>query len=76
MNTKGLIDKTDNLRTPDEGNVFVDKPSIPKPTTRRVDINVLKSKLYEEENKEFKKNLYVLSLLILILGVLGLYLSF
>ena len=41
----------------------------------RVDINVLKSKLKETESKEFKKNLYLLSSLILILGFLGIYLS-
>ena len=41
----------------------------------RVDINVLKSKLQETESKEFKKNLYILSSLILALGILGIYLS-
>jgi hypothetical protein len=40
-----------------------------------VDINVLKSKLQETEDKEFKKNVFVLSSLVLALGILGIYLS-
>ena len=43
--------------------------------TNRVDINVLKSKLQETESKEFKKNAYILSSLVLGLGILGIYLS-
>ena len=43
---------------------------------KRVDINILKSKLQETESKEFKKNLIILSSLILGLGILGIYLSF
>ena len=42
---------------------------------KRVDINVLKSKLQEAESKEFKKNVTILSSLILGLGILGIYLS-
>ncbi len=38
-------------------------------------INVLKSKLQETESKEFKKNILILSSLILGLGILGIYLS-
>ena len=41
----------------------------------RVDINVLKSKLQESESKEFKKNVYILSSLVVGLGALGIYLS-
>ena len=44
-------------------------------TKKRVDINVLKSKLQESESKEFKKNIIFLSTLVLGLGVLGVYLS-
>ena len=42
---------------------------------QRVDINILKSKLQETESKEFKKNLIILSSLVLGLGILGIYLS-
>ena len=43
--------------------------------SQRVDINVLKSKLQESESKEFKKNVFILSSLILALGFLGIYFS-
>ena len=44
-------------------------------TSKRVDINVLKSKLQQSESKEFKKNLYILSVLVILLSSLGIYLS-
>ena len=44
--------------------------------SNRVDINVLKSKLKAAEVKEFKKNAFIISFLILILGALSIYLSF
>ena len=44
-------------------------------TPHRVDINVLKSKLQENESREFKKNLFILSSLLIALGALGIYLS-
>ena len=44
--------------------------------SNRVDINILKSKLRAEEAKEFKKNTFIISFLILVLGILGIYLSF
>ena len=42
---------------------------------KRVDINILKSKLHEEENKEFKKNLFLITSLLFGLGSLTVYLS-
>ena len=44
--------------------------------SNRVDINILKSKLRATEAKEFKKNIFIFSFLILVLGILGIYLSF
>ena len=44
--------------------------------SNRVDINVLKSKLQESENKELRRNIYILFSLVLVLGILGVYLSF
>ena len=41
----------------------------------RVDINVLRSKLEEQESKEFKKNLSIFFLCALLLGILGIYFS-
>ena len=75
MNTKGFADNNTNIETPNDVGVS-EKPLKPKIiTSNRVDINVLKSKLQETENKEFKKNLYILSSLILALGFLGIYFS-
>ena len=71
MNNKGFTDNSANFETPkDIGHS--EKPLI---STNRVDINVLKSKLQETESKEFRKNILILSLLILGLGILGIYLS-
>ena len=75
MTSKGFADNQTNIQTPNE-NSFSEKPLKAETIiTKRVDINVLKSKLQETENKEFKKNVYILSTLVLGLGVLGIYLS-
>ena len=75
MENKGFADKRTNIETPNDIGA-AEKPLKTGPTTpNRVDINVLKSKLQETENKEFKKNVYILSSLILGLGILGIYLS-
>jgi len=78
MNNKGFADNQTNIETPNDVGM-TEKPlksKINEKIKERVDINVLKSKLKETESKEFKKNLYILSSLILILGFLGVYLSF
>ena len=75
MNTKGFTDNQANIETPNDVSV-AEKPlksDMIKP--ERVDINILKSRLQETESKEFKKNIYILSSLILGLGILGIYLS-
>ena len=75
MENKGFTDNNSNIETPNDVGV-AEKPLKPKQiSSGRVDINVLKSKLQETESKEFKKNVYILSSLILGLGVLGIYLS-
>lgn len=75
MNIKGFTDNNSNVETPNDINV-AEKPLKPRIISpNRVDINVLKSKLQETEDKEFKKNLYILSTLIIGLGILGIYLS-
>ena len=77
MNNKGFADNQTSIETPNDAGL-TEKPLNSKLNGKlkeRVDINVLKSKLKESENKEFKKNLYILSSLILILGFLGIYLS-
>ena len=77
MENKGFADNQNSIETPNDA-VMAEKPLVSKTNVKlkeRVDINVLKSKLKESESKEFKKNLYILSSLILILGFIGIYLS-
>ena len=85
MENKGFADSTSTVNTKSTSTVNMEtpnhvsnaeKPLKMKPNRpNRVDINVLKSKLQESESKEFKKNLYILSSLVLGLGILGIYLS-
>jgi hypothetical protein len=75
MNSNGFTETDKNIETPNDV-VAPEKPLKSDPiTSSRVDINVLKSKLQEVESKEFKKNIYILLFLILVLGILGIYLS-
>mgnify|MGYP001483874300 CR=1 FL=1 len=75
MTNKGFPDTSANIETPNDIGV-AEKPLKSKAdTSNRVDINVLKSKLQETESKEFKKNVAILSTLVLGLGILGVYLS-
>ena len=69
MTNKGFADLSTEIETPN------DFSKTEKPLKRRVDINVLKSKLQETESREFKKNLIILILLFTMLGVLGINLS-
>ena len=75
MNNKGFSNMESNINTPKDINDAEKPLNLNGTTSGRVDINVLKSKLQENENKEFKKNIFVLSSLVLTLGVLGIYLS-
>ncbi len=75
MNTKGFTENTDNMETPNDINVS-EKPLNPnKISSGRVDINVLKSKLEAQQGKEFRKNLFIFSFCIILLGSVGLFLS-
>ena len=75
MENKGFTDNNSNIETPKDVGV-AGKPFKPNQiSSGRVYINVLKSKLQETESKEFKKNLLILSTLVLGLGILGIYLS-
>ena len=75
MNKEGFKDNEVVVETPN-GNNISEKPLKSKIINpNRVDINVLKSKLQESESREFKKNVYILSSLVLGLGILGIYLS-
>ena len=73
MNNKGFAETHTNIETPNDVDV-AEKPL--KTSKRRVDINILKSKLEETEAKELKKNIFILSFLIIGVGAFGIYLSF
>ena len=73
MNNKGFAETHVDIETPNDVDV-AEKPL--KTLKKRVDINILKSKLEEIEAKELKKNIFILSLLIIGVGAFGIYLSF
>ena len=74
---KGFTETDTNVKTPKDVDINVtEKPLKSDPiSTNRVDINVLKSKLQESESKEFKKNIFILSTLVIGLGALGIFFS-
>ena len=74
MSDKGFTDNQTSIETPNDIGV-AEKPLTNQTISGRVDINVLKLKLQENESREFKKNMTILSALILALGLLGVYLS-
>ena len=73
MNNKGFAETHTSIETPNDVDV-AEKPL--KTQKKRVDINILKSKLEETESKELKKTIFILSLLIIGVGAFGIYLSF
>ena len=75
MKDKGFADTQTVIETPNDIGLTEKPLKSNKLKSHRVDINVLKSKLQETENREFKKNLFILSFLVICLGALGIYLS-
>ena len=75
MNIKGFTENTDNIETPNDVNGSEKPLNSNKISSGRVDINVLKSKLEAQQGKEFRKNLFIFSFCVLLLGSVGLFLS-
>ena len=75
MSTKGFTDNSTSIETPNDISGAEKPLNTTSKLSGRVDINVLKSKLQETESKEFKKNIIILSVLVIGLGILGIYLS-
>ena len=75
MENKGFTETQTSIETPNDAGITEKPLKNGRIKSNRVDINVLKSKLQETESKEFKKNLFILSSLVLGLGILGIYLS-
>ena len=75
MTFKGFTGNNENIETPNDINVS-EKPLNPnKIRSGRVDINILKSKLEAQQGKEFRKNLFIFSFCVLLLGSVGIFLS-
>ena len=74
MTYKGFTDLSNEIETPNDFGE-AEKPLKNGTKSGRVDINVLKSKLQQVESKEFKRNIYILSVLVIGLASLGIYLS-
>ena len=75
MNNKGFAETETSIKTSKDIGEAEKPLKSDVITSNRVDINVLKSKLQQSESKEFKKNLYILSVLVILLSSLGIYLS-
>ena len=75
MTSKGFAENTNNIETPNDINVSEKPLNTKKISSGRVDINVLKSKLEAQQGKEFRKNLFIFSFCVLLLGSIGIFLS-
>tara|TARA_B100000674_G_scaffold116952_1_gene88181 strand:+ start:206 stop:436 length:231 start_codon:yes stop_codon:yes gene_type:complete len=75
MSIKGFTEHNNNIETPNDINVAEKPLNTKQIKSQRVDINILKSKLEEEQSKEFRKNVLIFSFCVLILGSVGIYLS-
>jgi len=74
MDLKG---STNNIfKTPEEDNISEEPLDSKQIKSGRVDINVLKSKLEDQQSKEFRKNFIIFIFCVFFLGVIGIYLSF
>ena len=75
MTSKGFAENTNNIETPNDINLTEKPLNSNKISSGRVDINVLKSKLEAEQSKEFRKNIFIFSFCVLLLGSIGIFLS-
>ena len=75
MTSKGFTDNANNMKTPNDINVTEKPLNSNKISSGRVDINVLKSKLEAEQSKELRKNIFIFSFCVLLLGSIGVFLS-
>jgi len=75
MSNKGFADTDVNIETPNDVMVAEKPLKSSKIKSGRVDINVLKAKLQDTESKEIKKNIFILTILISALVMVGVYLS-
>ena len=75
MNTKGLTKNTDSIESLNDNNVSENPLNPKKNGSGRVDINVLRSKLEAQQDRELRKNIFIFLFCIILLGSIGLFLS-
>ena len=75
MNTKGLTKNTGNVETLNDNNVSENLLNPKKNGSGRVDINVLRSKLEAQQDRELRKNIFIFLFCIILLGSIGIFLS-
>mgnify|MGYP001176374751 CR=1 FL=1 len=75
MDFKGSSNNIDNFETQENNNISEKPLNLKQTKSHRVDINVLRSKLENQESKEFKKNLTIFVFCICLLATIGVYLS-
>ena len=75
MNFKGFRNKSSNDDTPNDVDVSEKPINSKKISSGRVDINILRSKLEAQQGKELRKNIFIFSFCVLLLGSIGVFLS-
>ena len=75
MTSKGFTENSDNIETPSDIDTSKKPLNTKKISSGRVDINVLKSKLEAEQSKELRKNIFIFSFCVFLLGSIGIFLS-
>ena len=75
MTTKGFTENSNNIQTPNNMDVSEKPLNSEQNHSGRVDINILRSKLEEQQSKELKKNIIIFVFFIFLLGTIGIYLS-
>tara|TARA_B100001027_G_scaffold101634_1_gene69831 strand:- start:548 stop:778 length:231 start_codon:yes stop_codon:yes gene_type:complete len=75
MNFKGFRNKSSNDDTPNDVDVSEKPINSKKISSGRVDINILRSKLEAQQGKELRKNIFIFSFCVLLLGSIGIFLS-
>ena len=72
---KDILENNDNIETSTDAVDSERSSYSQKNKINRVDINILKSKLEEQQSREFKKNLIIFSFCVFLVAAIGIYLS-
>ena len=76
MNFRGLLNNNINEKNPDNRDISEKLSNSKQIKSGRVDINVLRSKLEDQQSREFRKNLIIFIFCVIFMGAIGIYLSF